>query len=69
MIRKKQSQIDKLTFDNVFEDFVKHYPRLSKSVIHWFACGVGQIKIITVDDLELIYDYDSHQAIVSSNVN
>ena len=67
MSKKEKQKVDKLTFDDIFEDFRKQYPRLSRSIIRWYAYNVGQIKIITIDNLELIYDYDEHQAVIKSD--
>lgn len=64
----KKKNPDKLTFNDIFEDFRKRYPRLSKSVTHWVAYDVGRIKIFTIDDLVLTYDYDIHQAIITLNL-
>lgn len=62
--KKLANSEEKLTWDIVFEDFKKRYPKLVEKVTLWFAYDVGQIEIHLKDNIELVYDYDEHRAMI-----
>lgn len=55
---------EKITWDMVYEDFMKTYPTLVKSVTRWNSYDVGVIEIYLMDGTRLLYDYDERKATI-----
>lgn len=50
---------DKISWQMIYCDFKKMYPRLSKDAIHYIPHGYLTIKVTMSDGAKLLYDYYS----------
>lgn len=52
----------KVTWDDIFKDFQRCYPTLSKRVVDWWPLDFAIIQIRLVDNEYMKYDYDIKHA-------
>ena len=67
LMNKLENHDQQLTWDMVFDDFKKHYPKLVEKVTLWFAYDIGEIEIHLIDNITLVYSYDEHRAMIISD--
>lgn len=60
---------NKVTWDQIYEDFKCRYPNLSKTVMRWQPFDFATIKLWTNDEMRIIYDYDLQRIIFMGKEN
>ena len=67
LTKKLKNHDQQLTWDMILDDFKKHYPKLVEKITLWFAYDIGEIEIHLTDGITLVYSYDEHRAMISSD--
>ena len=53
---------NKVTWENIWQDFKRRHPRLCKEVVDWRPYDYLKIKLWMKDGRKIIYDYNCHIA-------
>lgn len=57
----------KVKWKDVYEEFKRLYPNLSKRVMHYEPHSFATIQLFLSDGVRMLYDYDNKRAVIVHN--
>lgn len=52
---------EKVTWQQILDDFKLRHPRLGKTIVRWWPSDIGEITILLECGDHIVYDYDWHR--------
>lgn len=60
-IKKIEQPKRKVTWEDVYKDFRRRFPRLRREAVHWHPHDVGTILLYFGKGVKATYEYDRHE--------